>query len=148
LPAQLLRRFDETDNGSVPETTPSLVPDFSSGLRRCSSSFGEELVEQIFQAVVMATFAREVSMSEYVEARYARLVLREARLAEEEVASKLINELLHDLKSFQNLNSARTQAVTSIRQLALNLDRPQSLHARDWEAADQAAEAWCRNAFH
>jgi len=45
-------------------------------------------------------------MSEYVEARYAKLVLREARLAEEDVASKLINELLHDLKSLQNLNSA------------------------------------------
>jgi hypothetical protein len=87
-------------------------------------------------------------MSEYVEARYVRLVLREARLAEEAVASKLINGLLHDLKPFQNLNSARAQAVASIRLLALSLDRPQLLHARDWEAADQAAEAWCRNAFH
>jgi hypothetical protein len=45
------------------------------------------LVEQIFQAVVMTTFAWEVSMSEYVEARYARLVLREARLSEEDVAN-------------------------------------------------------------
>jgi hypothetical protein len=106
------------------------------------------LVEQIFQAVVMATFAWEVSMSEYVEARYARLVLCEARLAEEDVASKLIKELLHDLKSFQNLNPARTRAVTSIRQLLLSLDRPQSRLAREWEAANQAAEAWCRNAFH
>jgi hypothetical protein len=86
-------------------------------------------------------------MSEYVEARYAKLVLREARLAGEDVASKLINDLLHDLKSFQNLNSARAQAVTSIRQLSLSLDRPQSLHAREWEAADQAAEAWCRTRF-
>jgi hypothetical protein len=65
-------------------------------------------------------------MSEYVEARYAKLVLREARLAEEDLASKLINELLHDLKSFQNLNSARAPAVTSIRQLSRSLDRPQS----------------------
>ena len=87
-------------------------------------------------------------MSEYVEARYAKLVLREARLAEENVAAKLINELVHDLKPFHNLNSARAQAVTSIRQLALSLDTPQSLLARDWEAADQAAEVWCRNAFH
>jgi len=71
-------------------------------------------------------------MSEYVEARYAKLVLREARLAEEDVASKLINELLRDLKSFPDLNSARVQAVTSIRQLSLSLDRPQSLHAREW----------------
>ena len=96
----------------------------------------------------MTTFAWEVSMSEYVEAPYAKLVLREARFAEEDVASKLINELLHDLKSLQNLNSARAQAVTSIRQLSLSLDRPQSRHAREWEAASQAAEAWCRNAFH
>ena len=87
-------------------------------------------------------------MSEYVEARYAKLVLREARLAEEDVASKLINELLHDLKSFQNLNAACARAVTSMRQLSLSLDQPQSLHAREWEAADQAAEAWCRSAFH
>jgi hypothetical protein len=87
-------------------------------------------------------------MSEYVEARYARLVLRKARMAEKDVASKLINELLLDLKPFQNLNSARAQAVASIRLLALSLDRPQFFHARDWEAADQAAEAWCRNAFH
>jgi hypothetical protein len=70
-------------------------------------------------------------MSEYVEACYAKLVLREARLAEEDLASKLINELLRDLKSFQDLNSARVQAVTSIRQLSLSLDRPQSLHARE-----------------
>jgi|HubBroStandDraft_6_1064221.scaffolds.fasta_scaffold6285144_1 hypothetical protein len=48
-------------------------------------------------------------MSEYVEARYAKLVPREARLAEEDVAFKLINELLHDFKSFQNLNAARAR---------------------------------------
>ena len=66
---------------------------------------------------------------------------------QEDVASKLINDLLHDLKSFRNLNSARAQALTSIRLLALCLDRPQSPRAREWEAADQAAEAWCRNAY-
>jgi hypothetical protein len=94
-------------------------------------------------------------MSEYVEARYAKLVLREARLAKEDVASRLINDLLHDLKPFQNLNFARSpltcargHALTSIRLLALSLDRPHSIHAREWEAADQAAEVWCRNAYH
>jgi hypothetical protein len=64
-------------------------------------SLGEGLAEQVFQAVVMTTFCMEVSMSEYVEARYVKLVLREARLAEEDVASKLINELLHDLNRFK-----------------------------------------------
>jgi hypothetical protein len=62
-------------------------------------------------------------MSEYVEARYAKLVLREARLAEEDVASKLINELLHDLKSFQNLNSARAQRYASSRSVLIGLNR-------------------------
>ena len=36
-------------------------------------------------------------MSEYVEARYAKLILDEARLAEQDVASKLVRELLRDL---------------------------------------------------
>jgi hypothetical protein len=87
-------------------------------------------------------------MSEYVESRYAKLVLQEARLAREEAASRLVNDLLRDLGSLQRLNSARAQALTSIRSLALSLDQPQSLHVREWDAADQAAEAWCRNAYH
>jgi len=87
-------------------------------------------------------------MSEYVEARYAKLVLREARVAKEDVASKLVNDLLRDLGSLQELNSAGAQALTSIRLLALGLDQPQSLHAREWEAAHQAAEAWCQTAYH
>ena len=85
-------------------------------------------------------------MSEYVEARYARLRLQEARLANEDQASKLVNDLLRDLSSPRTLNTARAQALTSIRVLALSLDQPKSLHVREWEAADQAAEAWCRNA--
>jgi len=87
-------------------------------------------------------------MSEYVEARYARLVLREARVAKDEMASKLVNDLLHDLGSFRTMNSARTQALTSIRTLALSLDHRRSLCIHEWEAADQAAEAWCQNAYH
>jgi hypothetical protein len=87
-------------------------------------------------------------MSEYVESRYARMVLQEARVAQEEVASRLVNDLLRDLGSFQTLSSARAQAVTSIRLLALSLDQPQSPHLREWDAADQAAEAWCQNAYH
>lgn len=87
-------------------------------------------------------------MSEYVEARYAKLILREARLANEAEASKLVNDLLRDLSPLQTWNAARAQALTSLRVLALSLDQPQSLHVREWEAADQATEAWCRNAYH
>ena len=86
-------------------------------------------------------------MSDYVEARYAKLVLQEARLAREDVASKLVNDLLRDLGSLQKSNAARARALTSIHSLALSLDHLQSLHFRDWDAADQAAEAWCQNAY-
>jgi hypothetical protein len=87
-------------------------------------------------------------MSEYVEARYARQRLQEARMASEGQASRLVNDLLRDLSSLRTLNAARAQALTSIRVLALRLDQPQSLDVQEWEAADQATEAWCRNAYH
>ena len=86
-------------------------------------------------------------MSEYVEARYARLRLQEARVAKEDMASKLVHELLRDLRSPGALNSARAQALTSIRLLALSLEQPQSLHVREWDAANRAAETWCQNAY-
>ena len=53
-------------------------------------------------------------MSDYVEARYAKLVLREARLAEEDIASKLVNELLHDLGSLRESNAARLSPAISV----------------------------------
>jgi hypothetical protein len=86
-------------------------------------------------------------MSEYVEARYARLRLQEARGAEEDQASKLVNELLRDLRPLGTLNAARARALTTIRVLALSLDQPQSHHVHEWDAADQATEAWCQNAY-
>jgi hypothetical protein len=87
-------------------------------------------------------------MSEYVESRYARQVLQEARLAKEDVAFRLVNDLLRDLGCLQRLSPARAQALTSIRTLALRLDQPRSLQAREWDAADQAAEAWCQDAYY
>ena len=86
-------------------------------------------------------------MSEYVEARYAKLILREARSVNDAEASRIVNDLLRDLSPLHTSNAARAQALTSIRMLALSLDRPQS-HLREWEAVDQATEAWCRNAYH
>jgi hypothetical protein len=94
-----------------------------------------------------AATALRFSMSEYVEARYAKLILDEARLAEQDVASKLVKELLRDLSSLQRLNCASAQTVSSIRLLALSLDGGQSLHVREWDAANRAAEAWCQSAF-
>lgn len=93
-------------------------------------------------------------MSEYVEARYARLRLQEARAAKEDLASRLVNDLLRDLGSPGawgspgTLNSARAHALTSIRLLALSLEQPQSPHVREWDAANMAAETWCQKAYH
>ena len=92
-------------------------------------------------------FSEDFEMSEYVEARYAKLVLREARGADEAEASRLVHDLLRDLAPPRASNAARAQAMTSIRVLALSLDEPESRHAREWEAADQATEAWCCNAY-
>jgi hypothetical protein len=86
-------------------------------------------------------------MSEYVEARYAKLMLQEANAETEGEAAKLVNELLQDLGSPERLNSTRAQALASIRSLALSLDCVQDTHSREWDAANQAAEAWCKNAF-
>jgi hypothetical protein len=61
-------------------------------------------------------------VSEYVEARYVKFVLRKAQLAEHPLAaSQMINELLRDLSSLQTLNDASAQTLASIRLLALIL---------------------------
>lgn len=86
-------------------------------------------------------------MSEYVEARYAKFVLRDAEVAKDDLASKLVNDLLRDLNSPQRLNSARAQALTSIRVLAHTFHQTRSFHVREWEAAHQAAEDWCQKAY-
>jgi hypothetical protein len=86
-------------------------------------------------------------MSEYVEARYARLILRDLHAATQDEAARRLSDLLRDIGSPRRLSSAGAEALTSIRLLALSLDCPQSLDVQAWEAANQAAEAWCRSAF-
>jgi hypothetical protein len=85
-------------------------------------------------------------MTEYVEARYVRLVLRKAQAAESDVASQLVHDLLRDLHSLQTLNDAGARTLRSIRSLALSFDRRRSLHVREWQAANEAVEAWCKGA--
>ena len=86
-------------------------------------------------------------MSEYVEARYAKLVLLRARLADQQAACQLINDLLRDLSSLQRLDDAGARSVTSIRMLARSLDRRRSLQVPEWDDANRAVEAWCQGAF-
>ena len=86
-------------------------------------------------------------MSEYVEARYVKIALEEARSAEPNVAAKLIYDLLRDLSSLQRLSEAREQTLKSIQLLALSLAR-RSIHAREWDAANEATDAWCESALN
>jgi len=62
-------------------------------------------------------------MSEYVEARYVKLALEEARSMKPNVAAKLIYDLWCDLSSFRRLSEAREQTLKSIQLLALSLAR-------------------------
>jgi hypothetical protein len=86
-------------------------------------------------------------MSEYVEARYVKYVLRKAQFAELEVASQLINDLFRDLSLLQTLSDAGQQTLTSIRLLSVSLSHGRSLHAYEWDAAKNVAEAWCQSAL-
>ena len=86
-------------------------------------------------------------MSEYVEARYVKLALQEARSMKPNVAAKLIYELLRDLSSLQRLSEAREQTLKSIQLLALSLAR-RSIPAREWDAASKATDAWCESALN
>ena len=86
-------------------------------------------------------------MSEYVEARYVKLALEEARSAEPNLAAKLIYDLLRDLSSLQRLSEAREQTLKSIQLLALSLAR-RSIRAREWDAANKATDAWCESALN
>jgi hypothetical protein len=52
------------------------------------------------------------SIGIYVEARYVKSVLREAQSADQDVACKLIDDLLRDLRSLQTLNDASAQRVS------------------------------------
>ena len=89
----------------------------------------------------------EFSMTEYVEARYVKFVLREAQAAEPEAASQLVHNLLRDLHSVRKLNDAGAKTLRSIQSLALSFDRRRSLHAHEWEAANEAVDAWCKSAI-
>jgi hypothetical protein len=53
-------------------------------------------------------------MSEYVEARYVKSVSQDARMADQDVAAELIDDLLRDLRSLKTLNDASARTLKSI----------------------------------
>jgi hypothetical protein len=84
-------------------------------------------------------------MTEYVEARYVKFVLRNAQAAESDEACQMVHDLLRDLHSLRALNDAGAQTLRSVQLLALSFERRRSLHAREWQAANEAVEAWCKS---
>jgi hypothetical protein len=82
-------------------------------------------------------------MSQYVEARYALLTLQRARETSQQRATKLLTDLLEDLGSSQDTTTDRADLLTAVRHLALILQSHRLPPPCYWEAACQAAHAWC-----
>ncbi|MBR0828076.1 hypothetical protein JQ596_21305 [Bradyrhizobium manausense] len=81
-------------------------------------------------------------MSQYVEARYALLTLQEARETSEGRATKLLNNLLQDLRPTQQDDPHRADAIASIQHLAVILRQHRMPPSSYWEAAFEATHAW------
>jgi hypothetical protein len=87
-------------------------------------------------------------MIEYMEACYAKRLLREAQAAPDDIAAELVNDLVHHLGSLKGSNSARARALASISLLAQSLYCSRNHQSREWDAANQAADVWRQNARH
>jgi hypothetical protein len=82
-------------------------------------------------------------MSQYVEARYALLTLQRAREASQQRATKLLTDLLEDLGAPQDNITHRADLLTAVQHLTLVLQSHRMPPPCYWEAACQAAHAWC-----
>jgi hypothetical protein len=87
------------------------------------------------------------SMSDYVEARYALLVLRQAYCSSDAVARDLMLKLVTDLCPHYipapgPKGSKRTEALEALRSLALCFDHHVWPPAAYWESAHEAAQDW------
>lgn len=88
-------------------------------------------------------------MSDFVEARYAVIVLRQAELCGAEAACDMILGLARDLNLSSGLaigHSRRAAAVKAINTLALDFNRSRRPSETRWSAAHSAALAWCEAA--
>jgi hypothetical protein len=86
-------------------------------------------------------------MSDYVEARYALLVLRQAYCSSDAVARDLMLKLVTDLCPHYipapgPKGSKRTEALEALRSLALCFDHHVWPPAAYWESAHEAAQDW------
>jgi hypothetical protein len=88
-------------------------------------------------------------MIDFVEARYAVIVLRQAELCSAEVARDMIVGLARDLDFSSDpaiAHARRAAAVKAINTLARDFDRSKRPSAARWSAAYSAALAWCEAA--
>jgi hypothetical protein len=105
----------------------------------------------VLSARFVAFYFRCLKMSEYVEARYAIVVLRQAHLARDRTARDLVVKLLRDLRpragaSISPSGGKRGIALDAIATLAFGFNH--SLQPPDscWKAAYEAALDWCNQA--
>ena len=89
-------------------------------------------------------------MSDYVEARYAVLVIRQAHTSKDWVALDLMSKLLGDLCPHIMPDGpdgdSRIEALSAIRALALSFDHYVWPPTDHWENAHQAVQRWCDEA--
>lgn len=90
-------------------------------------------------------------MSEYVEARYALLIIEQALMSTDENAKDLIGRLVKDLSPSTIPGAAtkkRAQTLQAVRALALSFENHARPPAAYWETAQFAAQQWCKEAAH
>jgi len=89
-------------------------------------------------------------MSDYVEARYALLIIEQAHNSGDAVARDLIEDLLRDLCPHAVPNepkeSKRVKALQALRTLALGIRHFECLPAAYWQEALRTAGEWCNEA--
>jgi hypothetical protein len=80
-------------------------------------------------------------MSDYVEARYALVMLAEARLAEPVAANRLVSDFLRDC-ALKRGKIVRHDALSSICRLRDQLRTGHMPEAPAWDSAVKAAKRW------
>jgi hypothetical protein len=84
-------------------------------------------------------------MSDYVEARYALMVFRQANLSSTGVARALILDLVRDLDPNRQWTTRRGPAVAALKTLMLIFEQGVWPPASAWDVAHEALQDWCAN---
>ena len=112
-------------------------------MRRVSCRWNDELIGFFYFFVA---FGIDWPMSDYVEARYALLVLRQASLSGAKVTRALILDLISDLNPNREWTTKRGPAVAALKTLALAFEQGGWPPDPTWQVAHKALEDWCNSA--